>query len=96
MEEQKRAATAPDFRPRTGWWRHSLGPAMRERNRGGGTALAGHESIPEDRYRIAEGCDGLHLTGSHAEVRPALGLSRIVVLGGAALLAAALAAMAYA
>lgn len=51
---------------------------------------------PEDRYRIAEGRDGLHWTGSRAEVRPALGLSRFVALSGSALFAAALAAMAYA
>ena len=51
---------------------------------------------PEDRYRIAEGCDGLHWTGSRAEARPAFNLSRYVALSGAALLAAALAAMAYA
>lgn len=51
---------------------------------------------PEDRYRIAEGRDGLHWTGSHARARPDRGLSRFVALSGAALFAAALAAMAYA
>lgn len=51
---------------------------------------------PEERFRMAEGCDGLHWTGSRSGSRPTAGLSHFVALSGAALLAVAIAAMAYA